>query len=492
MFFKKSLGLLVALSFFVIILASVHFKEAFEYNTDEGLYLMRSFLLLKGHVLYKQVWLDQPPVLVLLLSWLLKFLGPSVYICRILILVFSALLIWAVYQIISKMQDLFSAVLAVLLIIFSSSYVLWSVSVMAVIPPVSFAVLAIYAMLLYRAGHKVRYLLLSGGLFALALLTKFLTVIFLPALLFEIFRNQKEKSVKENSTASLACAYAFWSAGFLAVFLCISFVVTSVDFYQLWHPYILAKSLHSLTHENVLSWLKKEYDVLILAICALVFLKWRERRLIFFPLISFIFGVFILSNHAPLWPHHRFYLLLPLCWLASVSIYILRNQVSILLLNKSGRKRTRPFITTAFLCAALGLSFARMPLKYTRIKKQLTRTITPGEAKVVDLMNKYAPEVRLVVTDRPIFAFYANLPVHPHFTLASLKIMSVGIITADDYLNIIRNEQPELVLFARFRMLRKKIAPYLQKDYFLEYQSRDGTSLYVLKRIKKDYSRHKP
>ena len=185
---KKILRFLVPAVFFVIVFACIRFRNVFEYNVDEGMYTMRAFLHLKGYALYKQIWMDQPPVLVLILSYFFKTFGASIFLARLVTLLFSTLFIWAIYGIISKTQNTLSALWAAITIIFSLSYLYFSVSAVATIPVIATAVLSIYCLLCYEDTGKKRFIILSAIIFALALMIKFLAVIFLPGMLSRVAR----------------------------------------------------------------------------------------------------------------------------------------------------------------------------------------------------------------------------------------------------------------------------------------------------------------
>ena len=56
------LPILIALSFLVFTFAYYPFQEKLQFDTDEGLNLMRSMLVTLGHPLYTEVSSDQPPL----------------------------------------------------------------------------------------------------------------------------------------------------------------------------------------------------------------------------------------------------------------------------------------------------------------------------------------------------------------------------------------------------------------------------------------------
>jgi hypothetical protein len=63
------LPVIVALLFFVFVFSYYPFREKLQFDSDEGLNLMRSMLVALGHPLYREVSSDQPPLLTHLLAF---------------------------------------------------------------------------------------------------------------------------------------------------------------------------------------------------------------------------------------------------------------------------------------------------------------------------------------------------------------------------------------------------------------------------------------
>ena len=62
--------------------------------------------------------------------------------------------------------------------------------------------------------------------------------------------------------------------------------------------------------------------------------------------------------------------------------------------------------------------------------------------------------------------------------------MKAELLNADDFIDIIQKEKPELILFARFPAIRRRVIPYIKDLYDEMYQSPDHRMMfYVLKRI---------
>jgi len=278
-------GLLVPAAFFVLVFRFVPFREVFLYNWDEGLCLMRGLLHAQGHSLYKEIWMDQPPFLTLLLSGLFRVFGPSAFHARVLVLVLvlSTLLLWGLFQIIRKSQNFLSAVLTVGLLVFSSHYLQLSVSVMIGLPAVALAVLSCYGLFLYQTQRRNGYLWLSGCLMALALQTKLFVVAFVPALIYELVAIEGMRQDKERPAARPLSAVLSWSIALSAVYLLLTFVVTSIDFTQIVQSHVISRerSFAGFFQEYAIvqKWISEEYDIALLALGGAAFFEKKQEEL---------------------------------------------------------------------------------------------------------------------------------------------------------------------------------------------------------------------
>ena len=92
------LPILIALLFFAFPFSYYPLREKLQFDSDEGLNLMRSMLVALGHPLYSEVSSDQPPLFNQLLALLFRVTGFEVNPARLLVLLFSTLLVWSCAQ----------------------------------------------------------------------------------------------------------------------------------------------------------------------------------------------------------------------------------------------------------------------------------------------------------------------------------------------------------------------------------------------------------
>jgi hypothetical protein len=96
--------------------------------------------------------------------------------------------------------------------------------------------------------------------------------------------------------------------------------------------------------------------------------------------------------------------------------------------------------------------------------------------QLVAKMIQHAPRTHWVVTDSPMYAFRAGLPVPPHLAVISRKRLSTGALNESEILHTIREWKPEQVLIARFKF--PSIVNYLEEHYRAIY-FQDDKKLYL-------------
>src|SRR6266498_2413498 len=180
------LPILVALLFLAFTFSYYPFREKLQYDTDEGLNLMRSMLVELGHPLYSEVSSDQPPLFNQILALVFRAVGFEVNAARLLVLLFSALLVWACAQFLQITWGKLAAILFLPLIIMTPRYLDLSVSVMIGVPSIALAAVSMLFVTLWHQNRRNRWLALSGFALALSVLIKLFTGFFAPVFLIGI------------------------------------------------------------------------------------------------------------------------------------------------------------------------------------------------------------------------------------------------------------------------------------------------------------------
>src|SRR6266498_5282182 len=180
------LPILVALLFLAFTFSYYPFREKLQYDTDEGLNLMRSMLVELGHPLYSEVSSDQPPLFNQILALVFRAVGFEVNAARLLVLLFSTLLVWACAQFLQITWGKLAAILFLPLIIMTPRYLDLSVSVMIGVPSIALAVVSMLFVTLWHQQRKNLWLVLSGFMLAMSVLIKLFTGLLAPIFLIDI------------------------------------------------------------------------------------------------------------------------------------------------------------------------------------------------------------------------------------------------------------------------------------------------------------------
>lgn len=99
-------------AFFLGELSIIHWYGCLEFDPDEGINLMKAFLVNDGYSLYQEIWNDQPPILTHILGWGINIFGAKVQFLRGLILIFSTLLLWQMWLILYLLGESYMLILA--------------------------------------------------------------------------------------------------------------------------------------------------------------------------------------------------------------------------------------------------------------------------------------------------------------------------------------------------------------------------------------------
>jgi hypothetical protein len=105
------------------------------------------------------------------------------------------------------------------------------------------------------------------------------------------------------------------------------------------------------------------------------------------------------------------------------------------------------------------------------------------EDKVARKIDQYAAQTHWMVTDMPMFAFQAGIPVPPDLAVISWKRFAAGELTEDEILDTVKTYQPEQVLIGRFEL--PALEAYLLENYHLMLEREDELGLYVRKDLLK-------
>ena len=445
------------------LLLNASMKSAFEFDPDEGTNLVKTKLYLEGYSLYQQIWSDQPPFFTVLLALWFKIFGPSAYSGRILVLIFSIILVWGLFQTIRKRSNNFIALIACALLILSPDFIRLSGSIMVGLPSLAFAVLSLYCAVRYSdSGQKV-LLLLSAAFMALSLSTKLSGFLLIPSVLLELSGRACEKQKAFPGFKLPFVPLLLWliSGLFIYLFLTAAFFYPDSSLFseQLLNPHLAKQNLAYPDFTLIFKMLAQDYDIFLLAVIAVATnLRPKNRPAIILPAAWMGIAALALIVHRPFWYHHYPLVFLPACWLAAIA--------SGQLLMKTKIKKTKTVLYYV-ISGLIILAAVRIPLKFIDVCLSLKQRPAGQEKIILDLISKFKKDSRWIFTDLPIFAFNSNMLVPAEAAVLTDKRIPTAELTAA----VLKKYNPGLILLGRFNSYDPRMISVIQKDYRKETET---------------------
>lgn len=446
-------GILIPIIFLLFLFWQDPFSDAGDYDYDEGINLMKTALYEQQYTLYDDIWSDQPPLFTVLLSKWFALVGESPTTARILIALFSALLLWSFYLATAGATSTFAALGATLLLVLSQFYLRLSSAVMIGMPSLALALAAI--VFLVRGKQRFWSLIVSGMIMALALETKLFVGVLFPAIALHIL-TANAAAGRTLSLAQRMGRLLCWLVVVMVAFVGLSLYFNALNIDMLLTTHFGAQTRDQAlftigSQEFIADFFKQQPVYLTVAAIGLLFAYRQRNRAVVLPLTWFLTVTVAFIFHRPLWYHHVMLLTIPMAWLCAFSLQAWANLFGQLAGKTTPQRlwRTALLATTAVaLCIAI-LNYPS-PLS-VRLDEQakLYRPLYIWEM-VRQLQTDAQQERGFVFTDRPFYAFQAGLPVTPPIAAISRKRMQAGILTHDDMLNALTKYKPEYVILQRF------------------------------------------
>ncbi len=463
--------------------------QAFQFDTDEGIELVRASLYAQGFEFYREIWSDHPPLFSILLVQWQAWWGASVAAARLLTLSFATLLIWAFAQTLRCFVQEAIALLGALLLANSINFLRLSVSVMIGLPSLALAMLAVYATVKYSQSPRRSWgwLLLSAIALATSLQIKVFTGFLLPILLGMI--GLAAGSSPQGGRWAIAqrrmIAPGLWLLALGATFGGLSLGMGFDRAAELAQFQFQGDLKAVFVRENslvdVLLMYLQDLDYGLLAVFGVMAGRpagaialpsgWRSRL----PLLWLGLATGLMLTHKPLWYHHYLVLAIPLTWLATLGLQAAVDQ-----LQESGpawprlaaqrsagdpEARSRPRAVGATVLLSFVLLAAPVKLAATQLQNRAVLAAGAEHQAVVAAILNYQAETHWLFTDLPMYAIATGLNLPPPIAAISRKRVAAGEISLPFLENIIAQYQPEQFVLARFPEIQEPLKPYLSAHY---------------------------
>ncbi len=446
-------GLFVPVTFLLFMFWRAPHLDPQDWDYDEGINLMKAMLLGRGFTLYREIWSDQPPFLTALLVGWTQLFGETVASTRILIMLFAALLLWALYLAMRASVSAAAAIVALLLLLISEYFLRLSGAVMIGLPALALATTA--AAMLVTGRQPLGWLRIAAAaiVLAFALQTKLIVALMGPALgAYFLFGPSGAGSVSWRKRILQALFFGMVAFG--------TFVLIALPFNALQPEQLIGTHFGAQTWQQTLflaerseflpNFFRQHWVYLIVAGIG-VATGWRRQwRDLLFPLVWFVTTLLALTVHRPLWYHHVILLTVPLCWLCA---YGVETWVRFFRALGDDPRNLQPRV--AFLVGSavlLALAVTMLPVSLEHRQEDQMRVNRPNY--IPHIMERFTEDAAQtpawVFTDHPFYAFQAGLPVPPPIAAISRKRIETGIITQEAMVQVLNDYAPRYVILERF------------------------------------------
>jgi hypothetical protein len=317
------LPVVLALLFLAFTFSYYPFREKLQFDTDEGLNLMRSMLVALGYPLYSEVSSDQPPLFTELLALLLRVTGFEVNPARTLVLLFSTLLVWSGAQLLELVSGRMVALLFLPLVIMVPQYLRLSTSVMIGVPSIALATASMLFVVLWHQQRKDLWLILSGFALAFSVLIKLFTGFFVPIFWTGILIAEYFDHGSKGFSWKLIRPALIWSISFAGLALLLGLALVGPEnIAAITSPHISAPTVEGFQSESFTMniHLRAAMPLLWLGILGAVISLYRRNWLACYPIAWAAVAYGLFSIYSPVFYHHQLLITIPLTMLAALAV----------------------------------------------------------------------------------------------------------------------------------------------------------------------------
>jgi hypothetical protein len=487
--FARSIGVLLAICFFLLMANATLNMKALSLNPDEGPNLMKASLLNDGYRLYRDIWSDQPPIFTWLLAGKAKLFGPSVDGCRFLVILLSCMTLLAIYQTAYRLDGFVAAIAAMVFVSASDHFILLSSSIMIGLPAIALGILAVWMLVEWRSTSRstgIAWFVGSAVTLAVSAQTKFFTLTMIPSFLVLILipgsiahpalGSDFEGQGSKPGTRRMKLAMAW--IGCFAISLAFIAWIAGEDWHQLILPHLRARenvyfSAVSIQFGDLCSevFLAAPY-ALLLSVAGLMINLYRRRWDAIAPVLWLLTAGASLLNHRPIWYDHAPLLAIPLAWAAAQGVEGIQWLGAIVYNKTDANDRGSSKRAVLSLLLFFIVSAAIMPVGWVLISQiddgfSKVTAANPKEAgahEIIETLLLYKNKTHWVFTDLPIYPYVTGLVTPPELAVITVKRIGSGFLPDDYLIAMLEKYKPEQVLIGRFNY-SAAVMDYLHKNY---------------------------
>lgn len=458
-----TIGILMVLLFSLGLRLNYMNRNTFDY--DEGHWLMFGALAAKGYTPYTEAFVGIPPLALLTIQGSISLLGDALTV-RIPMMLYSLIGVAALYRLVKRRSSPTAALLAASLLSFNSIYFTSSTTVMAEVPAVSMALLAIVLSDIYITGRRRFWLFLSGAMFAVSLLLK-VFVVFLPIIVLAQLAQQvwsrPDLDTTPDRLKQMLILFGLWLSGSLAVIAPFLLIYDPFEMYEqvIYFRILLreAKLVQGIGYDE--NWailqdnLEQSLPLLALGLLGLLVEGRKNPRRIRFWLLWFGLAIPVLLLQVPLRPRYFVLALPPLTALSGIVLARWIDGLESRL--KWGHSHRRRLAT---LAAVSGLGFFQL-MSVLAISPEThifdpepdgsLSAETASRLSVATFLHRMTTPNDCIIVDDQRLAFITDRMVPPFLTETTNARFDVGWLTTRQILNVAHKEQCAALVFINDR-----------------------------------------
>lgn len=469
--------LLLPLLFGLVMVTFYPFRFVFEFDPDEGINVMKSFLQLQGFRLYADVYSDQPPAFTIFLTGLFSLFGANVTLARLGVLGFSLLLLGAAVQYLESEWGLENAIVGFLFLVLIPDFAQLSVSVMIGLPALALALLSFALVASWARSGSTWCLALSGLLMGAALLTKAIVAPLAPILAVTVLHKGVASDWEEPRGLSRLRPVLIWGGATFVLVLLAGLAIGPQNWRQLTASHFQSDAIsHFISRaerKDINYYLGGAWGGVALGILGAAYAGWKRRwtalSLAGWGLVNYV----LLTLIAPVWYHHQPLVTIPAAVLAALPA---GDALATLVRGRADSAEPRRRVASLALLILAAWLYVRPNTGFSRSLRLGLPNAVRGEEPSLDFihmarMSELRRQDDVIVTDRPMFAFRLRKIVPPNLAVWSRKRLEIGSITEEDVIAAIEAWSPGQVLIGRYVV--PAVEDYLGEDYSLEYHYGD-------------------
>ncbi len=472
----------------------------FRWDWDEGVYLLTARTVAEGYHLYSDIFSMAPPLFIASLNLGFWVLGETAAAGRAVIVLYSAFGLLGVGLLAREWGGRLAGLAAVLTLAAAPHFYILSRTVVADLPSMGVACLALWMAVRYERTGRRWWLAIAGLTLACGACLKLTAGLVAPAMIAAVLMRDLQPAQDSKTHTIPRLGQACLSASIMAVPFAMPFVAC-----------LLTHSAGPMIDQVVtLLWVQRDYftpdyadnagllfkylladnfnialnrGLTILGMVGGLSLAWRC------PKAALMFGVWLvvilvdLFGYAPLWVHLFSPILFPLAVGAGVGIgnfYRAVHEMTKGHLYHVGWTTAQKIFVVA-LALSLGVYVYDWP---SIASENARRGKAPGnsdEAMVEKIQAITAPG-EYVITDEPLLAFAAKRPVPPDLCDCSVVRMTTERLSANDLIEATKQYRPAAVILGQDNRFGAYLSGYIDwvaSHYTFLEEAEKGDRIYL-------------